>query len=130
MPLPTILIIDDNKAVRTLARQVLAPFACTVTEAPNGLEGLFAMDPDLPDLLVLDINMPRMGGVQMLTMLKSKPKLAVIPVIMLASPTDHATAGKIAALGVQGTLIKPFAPEALLEKIQTVLQLKPRPAKV
>ncbi|MEN9663380.1 MAG: hypothetical protein RL324_2329 [Verrucomicrobiota bacterium] len=127
---PTILVVDDNKAVRTLARQVLAPFACTVTEAPNGLEALFVMDPDLPDLIVLDINMPRMGGVQMLTMLKSKPQLAVIPVIMLASPTDHAVAGKIAALGVQGTLLKPFAPADLLEKILAVLNLKPRSAAV
>jgi CheY-like chemotaxis protein len=126
MPLPRILLVDDNKAVRTLARQVLAPFACTVTEAPNGLEALFAMDPDLPDLIVLDINMPRMGGVEMLTMLKSKPKLAAIPVLMLASPTDHPTAGKIAALGVQGTLIKPFAPAELLEKIQAELKLTPR----
>ncbi len=123
---PRILVVDDAKAVRTLARTVLAPFACTVAEAPNGFAALFAMDPDLPDLIVLDINMPRMGGVEMLTLLKSKPQLAVIPVIMLASPTDHAVAGEIAALGVQDTLLKPFAPAELLEKIQAVLKLKPR----
>lgn len=119
--------MDDSKAVRLLARQALSAFDCDVTEATNGFNALFSMERALPDLILLDVNMPIMGGLEMLTMLKSKPALQAIPVIMLASPVDHAVSSQLAALGVNGTVMKPFTPDALVEKIRTVLDLKPLP---
>ena len=120
---PKILAVDDAKAVRNLVHSVLSPFDCDVREAANGYNALFMMEQGLPDLIILDINMPIMGGVQMLTMLKSKPELEKIPVIMLASPTDHPVIDEIKQLGVSGILMKPFKKVSLLEMIRSVLVL-------
>ena len=121
---PKILAVDDSKTVRLLAQSALRDFDCDVSEADNGFKALFAMERTLPDLILLDVNMPTMGGVEMLTLLSSKPELKAIPVIMLTSPADHAVSDEIAALGVSGTLMKPFTPAELIEKIRGVLDLK------
>jgi CheY-like chemotaxis protein len=121
---PKVLAVDDSKAVRNLVNGVLFPFDCDVCEASNGYNALFMMEQSLPNLIILDINMPVMDGVEMLTMLKSKPELQAIPVIMLASPTDHAVMGEIKQLGVNGILLKPFNKAALLEMIRSVLVLE------
>ncbi len=120
-----ILVIDDSKAVRLIIKKVLAPFACVVGEATNGFTGLFAMERSLPDLLLIDVSMPTMDGVEMLTMLKSNPQLSAIPVIMLTSATDHKVLPQITALGVNAMLKKPFTEAAALETIRGVLKLKP-----
>lgn len=117
--------MDDAKTVRLIARNALAGFNCDVTEATNGFNALFSMERTLPDLILLDVNMPIMGGVEMLEMLKSKPTLSAIPVIILASPADHPATARLAALGVAGTVMKPFTPTELVEKIRRVLDLKP-----
>ena len=122
---PKILAVDDSKTVRRLVESALREFDCEVNEATDGFKALFAMERTLPDLILLDVNMPTMGGVEMLTLLSAKPALKAIPVIMLTSPTDHAVSDQIAALGVSGTLMKPFSPAALVEKIRRVLDLKP-----
>ena len=121
---PTILAVDDAKAVRLIAQKALSAFDCDVSEATNGYNALFTMERALPDLILLDISMPIMNGLEMLTLLKSKPALMAIPVIMLTSPADHAVIPKIKTLGVSSILMKPFNETALLEKIRSVLTLK------
>lgn len=116
--------MDDAKTVRRLAEQALRDFDCDVSEAANGFNALFAMEQSLPDLILLDVNMPTMDGVEMLTLLRSKPELKSLPVIMLTSPADHGVSAQIAALGVSSTLMKPFTPADLLAKICAVLDLK------
>ncbi len=123
---PAILTVDDAKAVRLLAGRALAPFDCDFAEAPNGFNALFAMERALPDLILLDVNMPTMGGLQMLTMMRANPTLRSIPVIMLTSPADHEVLPKLTALGIHGLLQKPFNEAALVEIIRGVLALPPR----
>ena len=123
---PKILTVDDAKAVRLIAQKTLGAFDCDLSEAANGYNALFTMEQTLPDLILLDVNMPVMGGVEMLELLKSKPELKAIPVIMLTSPADHPVIAKIEQLGVRGILQKPFTEAALLEKVRSVLVLKPK----
>ena len=125
MPVP-ILVIDDSKAVRLIALKALAPFDCVVHEATNGFTGLFALERTQAKLLVIDVSMPTMDGLEMLTMLKSHPELSKIPVIMLTSTTDHKVLPKITALGINGQVKKPFTPEALVSAIKAVIPLKPK----
>ena len=120
---PNILTVDDAKAVRLIAQKVLSAFDCDVNEASNGYNALFVMERTLPDLILLDVSMPIMGGVELLELLKSKPELKAIPVIMLTSPADHLVIPKIKNLGVSSILMKPFSETALLEKIRGVLSL-------
>ena len=122
---PKILTVDDAKTVRLLVQQALAAYDCEVSEAANGFNALFLMERALPDLILLDVNMPVMGGLEMLTMMRSNPVLKAIPVIMLTSPADHAVLDELTALGVSGTLPKPFHAPTLLEKIRAVLDLQP-----
>ena len=122
---PKILAVDDSKTVRILVRKALASFACDVDEASNGFNGLFAMEKAQPDLLLLDVSMPIMDGLEMLTLLKSHPQLKKIPVIMLTSPSDHQVIPKITALGVSDRIMKPFAPDDLVAAIRRILDLKP-----
>jgi CheY-like chemotaxis protein len=120
---PQILAIDDAKAVRIIVQNVLQPYACDVHEATNGFTGLFAMERTSPDLILLDVSMPTMDGVEMLTMIKGHAELKKIPVIMLTSPSDHKVFAAITALGVNSTVMKPFKPETLLQKILEILPL-------
>ena len=122
---PHILVIDDSKAVRVIAAKVLGRFACSVDEASNGYNGLFAMERALPDLLLLDVSMPIMDGLEMLTMLKSHAQLRLVPVILLTASTDHKVLPEIIALGVNGQLRKPFNDDALIATVRTVIELKP-----
>ena len=98
------------------------------TEATNGFNGLFEMEKRMPDLILLDVNMPVMNGIDMLERMRSAPDIADIPVIMMTSRGDHAYMADIAELGAS-TLMKPFTEAALLESIGKVLKLKPRNAK-
>ena len=127
MPL-RVLAVDDSKILRKVIRDALAPYDCDVTEATNGYNALFKMETALPDLIILDVNMPIMGGLEMLTMLKSKPELRAIPVIILASPADHAVLPQLKALGLAGLLMKPFTPGALLEVVRSLISLQPAKA--
>jgi len=122
---PTILTIDDAKALRVLVANALAPFDCEATEATNGFNGFFAIERARPDLILLDISMPVMDGLEMLRRLKITPEIADIPVIMLTSRADHAIIPELAGRGARDTLMKPFDEAALLEKIRSVLKLKP-----
>lgn len=124
---PTILVIDDSKAVRLIAQKALARFACDVKEATNGFTGLFAMERQFPNLLLIDVSMPTMDGLEMLTMIKSHADLKRIPVIMLTASTDHKVIPQITALGVNAMLKKPFTEAALLETVGSVLKLAPAP---
>lgn len=124
--MPTkILAVDDAKGMRQLVHRVLSGHACDITESTNGYNALFAMERALPDLILLDVNMPIMDGVELLEMLKSKPELTAIPVIMLASPADHAVLPNIRALGVSAILMKPISEPTLLAAIQSAITLQP-----
>ncbi|MBL9208241.1 MAG: response regulator [Opitutaceae bacterium] len=120
-----ILTVDDAKAVRLLAQRALAPLQCEFAEAANGYNALFAMERALPDLLLLDVMMPTMGGVELLTLMRSNPTLKGIPVIMLTSPADHAVLPELNALGIQGLLVKPVSETLLAETARKVLGLAP-----
>lgn len=120
----TVLVVDDAKVVRDLAKQALAPLGVAVTEATNGFNALFAMEQAMPDLLVLDVKMPIMDGLELLTMMRSNPTLQGIPVVMLTSPADHAILGQLATLGVSAILKKPFAPAELTAAAEAALRPK------
>lgn len=122
---PKILTVDDSKTLRVLIQRTLADYECDVSEATNGYNALFQMERALPDLLLLDVNMPVMGGLEMLTMMRSNAVLKALPVIMLTSPADHAVLGELTSLGVSGIVQKPFTPAALIEQIRVVLDLSP-----
>lgn len=121
---PNILTVDDSKALRLFVEQALSPFDCEVSEAANGYNAFFAIERARPDLILLDISMPVMDGIETLTRLKAAPELSAIPVIMLTSRADHVVKSQLPTLGASDSLMKPFTAAALLAKIRPILELK------
>lgn len=121
---PTILTVDDAKGLRLFVAKALSAFDCEVAESSNGFNAFFAIERQRPDLILLDISMPVMDGVEMLQRLKASTEIAAIPVIMLASPADHALIPELPGMGAAAILMKPFSEAALLEQISTLLPLR------
>lgn len=121
----TILTVDDAKAVRDLVEKTVSPFDCEAISATNGYNAFFTIERQRPDLILLDISMPVMDGIETLSRLKGAPEIAGIPVIMLTSRADHRIIPELPGMGAKDTLMKPFTEATLLEKIRSVLSLKP-----
>jgi two-component system cell cycle response regulator len=120
-----ILTVDDSRTVRLIVRKAFKPFDCEILEASNGVEGLAAAAKAQPTLILLDITMPVMDGVEMLTRLKADPQLRGIPVIMLTAEGGRDNVVNIAKLGVRGYIVKPFQDEMMIAKVGQLIELKP-----
>lgn len=120
-----LLTVDDSKTVRIIVRKAFKGFDCEILEAGNGVEGLAVASKEMPDLILLDVTMPVMDGVEMLTKLKSDPALKGIPVMMLTADGGRDHVLKIAKIGVRDYLVKPFKEEVLIEKAGRIIDLKP-----
>jgi len=120
-----ILTVDDSKTVRIIVRKAFKSYDCDIFEAGNGVEGLAVAGKELPDLILLDITMPVMDGVETLTKLKSDPLLKAIPVMMLTAEGGKEHVLKIAKIGVRDYIVKPFKEDVLIEKANRIIELKP-----
>jgi len=119
-----ILSVDDSRTIRFVVAKAFRPYDCTVCEASNGEEGLAAAAREKPDLILLDVTMPVMDGVTMLTKLKEDAELKSIPVIMLTAESGRDNIIYIPRLGVRDYLVKPFKEEQLIEKVSRVIPLQ------
>ncbi len=120
-----ILTVDDSKTVRIIVKKSFKGFDCEIIEAQNGVEGLAMAAKTNPDIILLDITMPVMDGVEMLTKLKSDPALKSIPVLMLTAEAGRENVMKIAKIGVRDYIVKPFKEEVLVDKVSRVVDLRP-----
>jgi two-component system cell cycle response regulator len=122
-----ILSVDDSRTIRLIVGKAFRPYAATILEAANGEEGLAVAAREKPDLIILDVTMPVMDGVTMLTKLKEDPALKTIPVIMLTAESGRENVLLIAKLGVRDYLVKPFKEDQLIEKAGRCVTLEKRP---
>lgn len=120
-----ILTVDDSKTVRIIVRKAFKSYDCDILEAGNGVEGLAVAAKEQPDLILLDITMPVMDGVEMLTKLKADPQLKAIPVMMLTAEGGRDNVLKIAKIGIRDYIVKPFKEDILIEKAGRIIDLKP-----
>jgi len=120
-----ILTVDDSKTVRAIVRKTLKAFDCEILEAGDGVEGLAVAAKNMPDMILLDVTMPLMDGVEMLAKLKSSPQLKSIPVMMLTAEGGKDNILKIAKMGIRDYIVKPFKEEVLIEKVSRIIELKP-----
>lgn len=114
-----ILIVDDSATVRQQVRVALSSAGFEIVEAGDGVEGLqvIAERDDLA-AVVCDVNMPRMGGLEMLELMKARGKLPALPVLMLTTEGQPALVQKAKALGAKGWMVKPFKLEFLVATIR------------
>lgn len=111
-----VLIVDDESSIRLLTKSILSN-VYTVIEAANGVTALAAVTKHKPSLIIMDILMPEMDGLQTLHELKSNPKTVDIPVIMLTSLGQDLNRKLCEDLGASQYIPKPFSPQELLETV-------------
>ena len=121
-----ILTVDDSKTIRMIVKKAFKPYDCILLEGENGVEGLAAASKEKPDLIVLDITMPVMTGVEMLEKLKSEPSLKEIPVIMLTAESGKENVMQIVKMGVKDYMVKPFKGDQLIERVSRIIKLEPK----
>jgi two-component system, OmpR family, phosphate regulon response regulator PhoB len=118
----TILTIDDHGDIRSLIRMTLEFFNHKVIEASGGEEGLRLMRAHKPDLVLLDVMMPKLNGIQTAELIRNDPSLNKTPIIMLTAIDRSADIEAGLAAGAKYYLTKPFSPADLLDKIDAVLE--------
>jgi len=116
-----VLVVEDNPAMVTLLADALIDAGFIVLSAANGKEGLAAVERDKPDLIILDVMMPVMSGLQVLRTLRSTPETQYLPVIVLTGRDGHADVLDAWMGGADRYLTKPCSMEEILSAVHNML---------
>ena len=116
-----ILIVDDASLIRLVADKAAKGAGHDTVLAENGQEGLAALESNQIDLIFSDINMPVMGGLEMVGVIKSNPAHKFIPIVMLTTESNPALKEQGKALGVKAWLLKPFNKDKFLLAVTKLL---------
>ncbi len=119
--MPRILAVDDSGTMRQMVSTTLKEAGHQVVEAADGQAGLEAAQKQPFDLVITDINMPRMDGLELIKQLRALPGFRFKPILCLTTETRQDKKQQARANGATGWLVKPFKPEQLLQTVQKVL---------
>jgi two-component system chemotaxis response regulator CheY len=114
-----VLVVDDSATVRHEVIAILTPAGFEVLEAEDGEAGatIIGNTPGL-SVVICDVNMPRMNGIQMVQRVKAEPSNTQLPILMLTSEGDPALIKQAKAAGARGWVVKPFNPTHLVAAVQ------------
>ena len=117
-----IMVVDDSQTVRQQVGMALTQAGFEVVEAVDGQDGMekIGLEPDLA-MVICDVNMPRMNGIEMLTSVKADGKNAALPVIMLTTEGQPELVERAKKVGAKGWIVKPFKPDMLLDMTRAFL---------
>lgn len=118
------LIVDDSPVTRRMVRRALGLCGLEmgeVHEAADGAAALEHLTRHSVDLVLADVNMPVMNGIEMVERMARDPRLAAIPVVIVATPLSDANIERLLDSGARGYLAKPFRPEALRDVVVEVV---------
>ena len=118
---PHIMVIDDSITVRKVTSRFLERNNMQVSTAKDGVDALNQLQEQLPDLLLLDIEMPRMDGFEVAKLVRHDQRLKHLPIVMITSRTGDKHRERALSLGVNEYLGKPYQEEQLLAVIQQLL---------
>lgn len=116
-----ILTVDDTKTMREMIRDTLSQNGYEVIEAYDGKDGILKLLNTRVDLIITDLHMPNIDGIEFLRRVRKSFVHKHTPVVMLTTESQKAKVLEAVSLGINGWILKPFTPEQLLEKVQKVL---------
>jgi response regulator RpfG family c-di-GMP phosphodiesterase len=116
-----VLVVDDSQTVRNLVTKALAEAGFQVAAAENGKSALRSIAFQRPDLIISDIDMPEMNGIELCKALRANPALAGIPCVIMSANSDRSTIRRLLYLGAAGYLIKPFNLEQIVIAVERLL---------
>ncbi|WP_095081499.1 Hpt domain-containing protein [Pseudomonas sp. Irchel s3h17] len=112
-----VLVVDDSVTVRKVTSRLLERHGMNVLTAKDGVDAMLVLEEHMPDLMLLDIEMPRMDGFEVATQVRNDPRLQHLPIIMITSRTGQKHRDRAMAIGVNDYLGKPYQESVLLESI-------------
>ena len=116
-----VLIIDDSRANRMVLQKFMKEFGFESVEAESGLDAIWALKRNADiDLITVDYNMPRMNGVQFARLVREKPELSHIPILMITSENTAERQEEAFEAGVNEFLMKPFNKEMIEAKLDAL----------
>lgn len=117
----TVMVVDDSITIRKVTERILLRHGMEVILAKDGLDATAKLQERLPDIMLLDIEMPRMDGYEVATMVRNNEHMKHLPIIMITSRTGAKHKEKAMEIGVNRYLGKPYQEDELLENINAVL---------
>ena len=117
-----ILAVDDSASVRQMVSNILTGAGYEVIEAIDGKDGLEKASQSAANMVITDLNMPNMDGIEMIRELRGMPQYKFVPMILLTTESQVEKKKEGKAAGATGWIVKPFKPEQLLAVIKKVLK--------
>jgi two-component system chemotaxis response regulator CheY len=118
-----VLVVDDSKVMREMVTACLRPNGdLTVSHAATGLEAIEQLSLRPYDLVVLDLNMPDIGGLEVIEFVRAQDRLRRLPILVVTTRGDDDTRAAALAAGATRYLTKPFSPEAILSEVNALLE--------
>ena len=118
---PLVMVVDDSITMRKVTGRVLERHEFEVMTAKDGIDALEKLNERVPDLMLLDIEMPRMDGYELATAMKADERLAGVPIIMITSRTGDKHRQRAFDIGVDRYIGKPYQENDLVVQINDVL---------
>jgi two-component system chemotaxis response regulator CheY len=126
--MPDVLVVDDSRVMRDMITACLRPDpAIQVVQASSGLEAIEQLSMRPFDALVLDLNMPDIGGLEVVEFVRGMDHLRSVPILIVTTRGDDASRSRVMDAGASAFLAKPFAPDVLLAEVRALLA-RPREA--
>jgi CheY-like chemotaxis protein len=124
---PVVMLVDDDTFQHKLLHRLLNDAACDLVSAMDGSEAMSALRNRLPDLILMDVQLPDVDGIELTRRIRTNARFAQIPVVMVTGQSDKNVVVQSVKAGAAGFLVKPFNKETLLGKIVSTLG-SPKPA--
>lgn len=115
-----IVTVDDSRTMRDMLKIALVEAGYEVVQAVDGIDGLEVLRGRQPDVIVTDINMPRLDGFGMIEAVRRDDALRAIPILVLTTESDQAKKARARAAGATGWIVKPFDPTKLVAAIRRI----------
>ncbi|MEN2994878.1 MAG: response regulator [Thermodesulfovibrio sp.] len=117
-----ILVVDDDKTTRKMISLILKSKGYEVVTAENGLEALQKIGLERINLILTDMNMPYMDGIEFIRQVRANPEISNIPIVMITTEADEEEKRKAFEAGVDDYLVKPTTAEQISESIKRILR--------
>ncbi len=116
----TVLTVDDSRTMRDMLMLALKDAGYRVVQAEDGVHGLEVLQAASPDIVITDINMPRMDGFGFIEGMRADPNHKATPVLVLTTESDAAKKQRAREAGATGWIVKPFDPAKLVDAVRRV----------
>ncbi|WP_292032448.1 MULTISPECIES: response regulator [unclassified Brevundimonas] len=116
----TVLTVDDSRTMRDMLMLALKDAGYRVVQAEDGVHGLEVLQAESPDIVITDINMPRMDGFGFIEGMRADPNHKATPVLVLTTESDAAKKQRARDAGATGWIVKPFDPAKLVDAVRRV----------